>query len=281
MATKSTKNSSKSLTRVTKIFARKFVPTLLPPQPLPPLPSQNLETINVSVTLPVELWEAILDYVLTSPFLLEAECSPDDFYFFAVAHRAWDATSAERESRKNIRAVCRLWKAIVDRHARTWVHLESSAPVWTIPPETRRLDVFLSPAFHTSETSAALPVEPQVEKIAFRNIQVISLSESREREAHLTEAFVAGAYITPQSTLDEFNKVLKVFGWAETSVHSFIYEGRALGAPISEAPRLRRPEYKRCPLELRCFPFGANHKSAPVPAALMSILDLPYAIFLG
>ncbi|KAG8802100.1 hypothetical protein FRC17_006490, partial [Serendipita sp. 399] len=172
-------------------------------------------------TLPTEVWEIVLDYAVAIPFLLDTDCSPVDFYFFAVAHRTWNAASAEREAyeerRKTLRAVCQRWKAIIDRQGEIWICLQSSSPVWSIPLGTRRVDVFLPPPL-TSHTYIADDTEltPEINQAEFRNVQVLSLSELGPSKT----------YMAPQGNLIGLTNVLDaVEQTGSTSVHSFIYEG--------------------------------------------------------
>ncbi|KAG8800012.1 hypothetical protein FRC17_006983, partial [Serendipita sp. 399] len=176
-------------------------------------------------TLPTELWEVIFDQILAIPFLLDTRCSPIDFYFFAAIHRSWDAASAERESYgerwKTLRAVCRRWKAIVDRHAKTWIRVRY---VSSIPPETKRVDIVLSAT--SGFSSETVVHSPQISELAFGNLQVVSLSEHDQDTAD-----------SPlQRNLTGFISVLRTIGYSKPPVHSFIYEGNAkLGPPQLQA----------------------------------------------
>ncbi|KAG8818117.1 hypothetical protein FRC17_010968 [Serendipita sp. 399] len=175
-------------------------------------------------SLPTELLEIIFDDILAIPFLLDGDCDPVDFYFFAIAHRAWDATGAERRSYgekwKTLRAVCRRWKAIVDRHSRTWVRIRSSTAVWNIPPEARRVDVLLPSPVGSSVD--IITVSPQIDEVESHNIQVLSLSESHQ----------STLFGTAQSNLAELNRVLGVAAQWTRSIHSVIYEGDVKLGPV-------------------------------------------------
>ncbi|KAG8820567.1 hypothetical protein FRC17_010116, partial [Serendipita sp. 399] len=170
----------------------------------------------MAASLPTELWEAIINHVLEIPFLLDRNCTPGDFYFFAIAHRAWDAASTVRESYlecwKTLRAVCRKWMAIADRQRKVWVRLESTASVWEIPPETKRLDIFI-PVTWSCNTPPFPP--PEIGEVGFRNVQVVSVSEVCQRNVHL---------LFPSKLL-ELSRFMDVVARSGGPIHSFIYEG--------------------------------------------------------
>ncbi|KAG8806726.1 hypothetical protein FRC17_004843, partial [Serendipita sp. 399] len=161
-------------------------------------------------SLPTELWEVILDDVLAVPFLLDGDCEPVDFYFFAIIHRAWNVTKAERASYgerwKTLRGVCRRWKAIVDRQSKTWILLLFSTRVWNIPPEARRVDILL-PTPSPVDTVTVMPGS------GFGNVQVLSLTELWTRTIRDIQSI----------SLLALNRVLDVIGPSH-SIHSVIYE---------------------------------------------------------
>ncbi|KAG8819234.1 hypothetical protein FRC17_010546, partial [Serendipita sp. 399] len=130
-----------------------------------------------------------------------------------MAHRAWDAASAERESYgerwRTLRAVCRRWRAIVDRQSDTWIRLNSSTSNRNIPPETKRVDIVLSaPSGYRSDTVSRIS---QTAESAFGNVQVISVSE----------------YYGPTQDSSEFLPILDMAARSKAPVNSFIYEGDA------------------------------------------------------
>ncbi|KAG8820565.1 hypothetical protein FRC17_010114 [Serendipita sp. 399] len=171
---------------------------------------------QTSYLLPTELWEVILDYALAIPFLLDTDCSPIDFYFFANAHRAGNAASVDRKSyerrRRTLGAVCRLWRAIVAGRKKIWVHCVSTSPVWNLGPETRRIDIFLDTfSGATSPLAAAEVGAPR-----FRNIQVMALYGSSRSTSIFHNLGSNGVGL---------NEVLNAVQRSGSSIHSFIYEG--------------------------------------------------------
>ncbi|KAG8806727.1 hypothetical protein FRC17_004844, partial [Serendipita sp. 399] len=177
--------------------------------------SNVIDVVQNMPEVPTEILEVILDHALAIPFLLDSDCSPVDFYWFAVAHCGWDTTHKERASYgkrwKTLRAVCRRWKAIVDRHSKTWVRLRSYDKIWKIPSQTRRVDIILSPNHRLTATTDAATggAGLHVEEAAFRNVEVLGVSE----------------YYVSRSNLEELNKVFDLVAQSGPSIHSFIYEG--------------------------------------------------------
>lgn len=77
------------------------------------------------VTLPIELWEMILDEALDIPFLFDTSCDPSRFHLFIPFRflRIQPLLYRRSESlRRRLRLVCHSWDTMLSRKGREWIH---------------------------------------------------------------------------------------------------------------------------------------------------------------
>ncbi|KAG8820566.1 hypothetical protein FRC17_010115 [Serendipita sp. 399] len=168
---------------------------------------------QIVYSLPTELWEIIIDYALTDPFLLDTDCSPVNFYYFATMHRVQSAAHVDRKSydqrSKSLGAVCRMWRLIIEGRKRIWVHVALSSPVCDIGPETRRVEIAIDTSLNANATDSARHIT-----IEFQNVQVIALYGLRSTPLTLDM----------EGDAVELHEILNAVRQSGSSIHSFIYE---------------------------------------------------------
>ncbi|KIM27219.1 hypothetical protein M408DRAFT_9400 [Serendipita vermifera MAFF 305830] len=74
--------------------------------------------------LPTEIWLLILEHATQIPFFFDTTCNPETFNLF-ISRQAYDLSASERtkfeNQIRNIRAVCKTWKTLVDRRSMHWL----------------------------------------------------------------------------------------------------------------------------------------------------------------
>lgn len=76
-------------------------------------------------TLPIEIWSLILADAIQIPYFFDTACSPETFNLF-VSKQAYGPSPSERNRTeaqiRNISAVCKTWKYIINRRAICWLN---------------------------------------------------------------------------------------------------------------------------------------------------------------
>ncbi|KIM27189.1 hypothetical protein M408DRAFT_330119, partial [Serendipita vermifera MAFF 305830] len=77
-----------------------------------------------STLLPPEIWSMILDSAIDIPFFFDTACDAKSFNLFihSQTYESYDTEySASERERKSLRAVCKLWAALLDRRKMRWL----------------------------------------------------------------------------------------------------------------------------------------------------------------
>ncbi|KAG8771199.1 hypothetical protein FRC15_003572 [Serendipita sp. 397] len=178
--------------------------------------SRLLES-GIVVVYPPEIWTKILHYVTNIPYMYEDLCEPQEFFQFAINHRATsaqvDQLRAVLHQRWYLKRVCKGWKEILEKMGRPWIRTRVRNHLPAIPAGTRRLDI------------CGVGKDPKQNNWISRLLSSLFLPQSR-RSASLdgvTTLAVEGTVLTTED-IHVQDVILDAFDRKGNQVRSLIYE---------------------------------------------------------
>ncbi|KAG8814499.1 hypothetical protein FRC17_001102 [Serendipita sp. 399] len=231
--------------------ALSMVPARLGPRVSPDLRHLKalLKPTRAPPTLPIEIWEIIIEFAIDVPEYFGTDCRAEDFPHFIAYHRIHDVNISPQDPYRRseavvirLRLVSRTWNQVLKRHSKRWQFpSDRKRPLY---PRTRRIDIALPSESHIVKSHGA---DSELESLGFSSLPNISIlaildyavqpSTVESRIDELCQSrpeFLANvkslAYATPGTQIPP--NALSRLSTSFTSLGSLILEGHSVGGNL-------------------------------------------------